>query len=54
MAQNIINLIKGVADHHETESAGPNNFIASPLQRLFGWLTTLMMAVAAAAMFVMM
>jgi len=29
-------------------------FIASPLQRLFGWLTTLMMAVAAAAMFVMM
>jgi NRAMP (natural resistance-associated macrophage protein)-like metal ion transporter len=29
-------------------------FIASPLQRLFGWLTTAMMAVAAGAMFVMM
>lgn len=29
-------------------------FIASPMQRLFGWLTTAMMAVAAGAMFVMM
>lgn len=29
-------------------------FVASPLQRVFGWLTTAMMAVAAAAMFAMM
>jgi NRAMP (natural resistance-associated macrophage protein)-like metal ion transporter len=29
-------------------------FMASPVQRLFGWLTTAMMAVAAVAMFVMM
>jgi Mn2+/Fe2+ NRAMP family transporter len=29
-------------------------FIATPLQRVFGWLTTAMMAVAAVAMFVTM
>jgi Mn2+/Fe2+ NRAMP family transporter len=29
-------------------------FVASPLQRLFGWLTTLMMGAAAVGMFVTM
>ena len=30
------------------------DFVATRAQRMFGWLTTLMMAVAAVAMFVMM
>jgi Mn2+/Fe2+ NRAMP family transporter len=29
-------------------------FVASPVQRLFGWLTTLMMGAAAVAMFATM